>query len=129
MVMVKKATKQVAFLICISFLILSIESLGSHYTMTHECMKDQQRRNVDPGFEQVRDMERIYGIEAVLLKHGPNVDRRALEEWIAKIQRQDPDVFVMRYPASTDIAHITKDETWLVVDDLIRWLESCESQG
>ncbi len=30
---------------------------------------------------------------------------------------------------ATDIARIKKDSTWLIVDELIRWLESCESQG
>lgn len=74
-------------------------------------------------------MERIYGIEAVLLKHGPDVDRRQLEAWIARIQQDDSDVFVMRYPNATDVARITKDSTWLIVDELIRWLESCGSQG
>ena len=73
-------------------------------------------------------MERIYGVEAVLLKHGPDVDRRQLEDWIARIQKDDLDVFVMRYPNATDIARIKKDSTWLIVDELIRWLESCESQ-
>jgi len=70
-------------------------------------------------------MERVYGYQQVLLKHGKVQDRSVLEEWLTKIELSDLDVVIMRYPESTGIGGITKDETWLIVDDLIRWRDSC----
>lgn len=70
-------------------------------------------------------MERVYGYQQVLLKHGKVQDRSVLEEWLTKIELSDLDVVIMRYPESTGIGGITKDETWLIVDDLIRWWDSC----
>lgn len=71
-------------------------------------------------------MEKIYGYESVLLKPGELQDRSDLEDWLAKIEQADFDVVVMRYPDSTGIGGIAKDSTWLIVDDLIRWFDSCE---
>lgn len=70
-------------------------------------------------------MERVYGYQQVLLKHGKVQDRSALEEWLARIELSDMDVVIMRYPDGTGIGGITKDETWQIVDDLIRWWDSC----
>ncbi len=70
-------------------------------------------------------MERVYGYQQVLLKHGKVQDRSELEEWLAKIELSDLDVVIMRYPDSTGLGGIAKDETWLIVDELIRWWDSC----
>ena len=109
-----------AFLLCCFLL-----KTGSHKHNEHHTLQTNSVVTWLLVLSRRHRMERVYGYQQVLLKHGKVQDRSVLEEWLTKIELSDLDVVIMRYPESTGIGGITKDETWLIVDDLIRWWDSC----